>query len=446
MSVRGRSKLKRLRTSLELESTAKQQQYEQLNADFKNAQQQLQQFEAQTSEKDSYIEQLEENQLATKDEVKCKSEHISKLENYLKQRNQQLNDLLENLGQNLELEEQKVPDPTDIWAESLWQRHNEVISELTERLNSEIQVQADLQESSKAVTQELQETLNAQVEQISQLKQELAAQESIKEQLQDIEQDLLSGNDENQKEDMARMSRLEQELSEKTSEIGQYNAQLEQKLEALKQDFNLALDAHQGKPLWQQYDELIAQLSQHQHFDKETIASQHDSVLASELADKSALISQLQQTIEGQENHISRLKDKLDEKKLMFQDQGDSDIHGIQTTLKQQEAGQALIYEPEQTLANQGHTSLKTTVEKIQHLTQDVKQQLDQQLLNPVKEQIHQLTENVQKIPHQVLDNLNREWLNPAKEQIDATTDKVKHLPYNLKDFFNHKLASIKQH
>lgn len=529
MAARGRSKLKQLRSTLE----GKHEEYEQLNNDFSNAQQKLQELETQAVERDKSIEELKKQQQAAEN----RAVYTEKLEGHIRQRNQQLEELLDNLGQNLQLEDREKPQSRDIWADDLWQRHNEVVSELTTRLIREAQVQGELQQGLESATTKLSEKdaeteklkleLERQAQQLTQLEQDFATQKESMEKLQHEEQDLLSASDEKLRQNESRIAELEQllsetgrqmkeaeekseqlqlaldekntqieqieavrqelaeksaqleqlghvqektqfleqELNEKTRQlefmsgqtqtvsedsgrIGQLESELErqnalfaEKLQGLRQSCNLEMDNPEELSLAEQCDRLFAQLSEKLHSPQaETVAK---SEPVAKLAEKDGLIEELRQTIQGQENHIARLQYDLDEKKEELKAKGS---YGTSAAIVQkQQADEARIAELEKALADSGKGSLTKTAEKVQHLPEELKQQLGLQFLKPLKEQIHGLTENVQKLPGEALENLDENWVNPAKEQIGSTTEKVKHLPEQLKGFFSQKLSSLKK-
>jgi hypothetical protein len=129
------------------------------------AQLQAQELQQQLSEN---TEQLKINQELAINE----KERAEKLENQLKERNQQIAAIIQSFSTSFDLGERPVPQTEDLKAESLWQQLDRTITLLITRLRNEQQAKAELQTALQ--TETLKSTENEAV--ISTLQAGIAAQ------------------------------------------------------------------------------------------------------------------------------------------------------------------------------------------------------------------------------------------------------------------------------
>lgn len=171
--------------------------FESLNA----MQQQLQQSQEALAET---VEQMEKAQHAAQDET----QRALALEQLIYQRNQQIAGNIQTLATNFDLGERPLLASEDVKADSLWQQHDKVVTQLIERLRTEQQAKIELQQTCQAETAKLvektaklvekeamlevlQTTLAAHTNQLSRLEQTLEEQRAILQQ-QDSAQHALS--------------------------------------------------------------------------------------------------------------------------------------------------------------------------------------------------------------------------------------------------------------
>ncbi len=322
MATRGRSRLKQQRSTLEAEAASKREEHEQLNEDFGNAQQKIQEFETLIAEKDGNIEELKKQQQAAED----RAAHTEKLEGHIRQRNQQLEELLDSLGQNLQLEDSEKPQSRDIWADDLWARHNEVVSELTTRLIREAQVQGELQQGLEAANAKLSEKdaasakleqeLKQQAQKLTELEQNFAAQKESMEQLQHEEQDLLSASDEKLQQNQLRIAELEQLQSETAQQMKAAQETSEQ-LQLAADEKNTRIEQMEGaqQAVQQELADKSAQLELLGH------VQEKNQLLERELNEKSRQLEFMSgQTREdsGDDGRVRQLESELERQNALF--------------------------------------------------------------------------------------------------------------------------------
>lgn len=176
------------------------------------AQQQLQHTQEELA---TTLEQIEQAQSAVQDET----QRALTLEQLIYQRNQQIAGIIQTLATSFDLGERPLLATEDIKADSLWQQHDKVISQLIDRLRAEQQAKIELQqacqtESAKAAEKEalvsaLQTTLNNHTSQLSKLEQALEEQKSMLQQ-QNTSQQALSDTLKNYQTETARPAEPEQ--------------------------------------------------------------------------------------------------------------------------------------------------------------------------------------------------------------------------------------------
>jgi hypothetical protein len=123
------------------------------------------------------------------------------VEQLIYQRNQQIAGIIQTLATSFDLGERPLLASEDVKADSLWQQHDKVVNQLIERLRSEVQAKAELQQSCQAATSKLaeketllnalQSTLDNHTNQLSKLEQALEEQKSMLQQ-QNNSQEALS--------------------------------------------------------------------------------------------------------------------------------------------------------------------------------------------------------------------------------------------------------------
>ncbi len=158
-----------------------------------DVQQQLQQSQEESA---ASALQLEKVQRAVQDET----QRALKLEQLIYQRNQQIAGTIQTLATSFDLGERPLLASEDIKADSLWQQHDKVITQLIERLRTELQTKVELQqvcqaETAKLVEKEalfdtLQATLNTHANQLSQLELAFEEQKSLLQQQNNAQQAL----------------------------------------------------------------------------------------------------------------------------------------------------------------------------------------------------------------------------------------------------------------
>lgn len=162
---------------------------ENLNA----AQQQLQHSQEELA---TTVEQMENALRAAQDET----QRASTLEQLIYQRNKQIAGIIQTLATSFDLGERPLLASEEVKADSLWQQHDKVITQLIERLRAEQQAKIELQQTCQAETAKLTEkeamlevlqtTLAAHTNQLSKLEQALEEQKSILQQQDNAQQAL----------------------------------------------------------------------------------------------------------------------------------------------------------------------------------------------------------------------------------------------------------------
>ncbi|MGR9014704.1 MAG: hypothetical protein ACU83U_13785 [Gammaproteobacteria bacterium] len=183
------------------------------NENLNAAHQQVQHSQEELAET---VAQMEKAQSTAQNEA----QRALALEQLIYQRNQQIAGIIQTLATSLDLGERPLLATEDVKAEALWQQHNKVITQLTERLRTEQQAKVELQQACKAETAKLvekdvlikalQTTLDTHSNQLSKLEQAFEQQKSMLQQ-QDNAQQILSDTLKKYQEEVTRSVAQEQE-------------------------------------------------------------------------------------------------------------------------------------------------------------------------------------------------------------------------------------------
>ncbi|MDP1773071.1 MAG: hypothetical protein Q8L15_12375 [Methylobacter sp.] len=155
------------------------------------AQQQLQHTQEELA---ATVVQMEKAQGAVQDET----QRALALEQLIYQRNQQIAGTIQSLATSIDLGERPLLASEDVKADSLWQQHDKVITQLIDRLRTEQQAKVELQQTFQAETaklaekesllEALQPILASHTNQLSKLEQALDEQKAILQQQNDAQQ------------------------------------------------------------------------------------------------------------------------------------------------------------------------------------------------------------------------------------------------------------------
>lgn len=156
-------------------------------------QQQLQQSQEELAET---ALQMEKAQCAAQDET----QRAFTLEQLIYQRNQQIAGIIQTLTTSFDLGERPLLASEDVKADLLWQQHDKVITQLIERLRTELQAKIELQQTCQAETaklaekevllEALQTTIATHSDQLSKLEQALEEQKAMLQQQNNVQQAL----------------------------------------------------------------------------------------------------------------------------------------------------------------------------------------------------------------------------------------------------------------
>ncbi|WP_340121566.1 hypothetical protein [Methylobacter svalbardensis] len=143
------------------------------------------------------------------------------LEQLLYQRNQQIAGIIQTLATSFDLGERPLLASEDVKADSLWQQHDKVITQLTERLRTEQQAKIELQQACQAeatklvekdvLIKALQTTLDSHTSQLSRLEVAFEEQKTLLQQQQHNAHQVLSDTLKKYQADTARPVEPEQE-------------------------------------------------------------------------------------------------------------------------------------------------------------------------------------------------------------------------------------------
>ncbi|MDO9422593.1 MAG: hypothetical protein Q7T40_00165 [Methylobacter sp.] len=178
------------------------------------AQQQLQHSQEELAEA---VVHMEKAQSAAQNET----QRALTLEQLIYQRNQQIAGIIQTLATSFDLGERPLLASEDVKADSLWQQHDKVITQLTERLRTEQQAKIELQQACQAETAKrvekevlikaLQTTLDNHTSQLSRLEVAFEEQKTMLQQQQDNARQVLSDTLKKYQADMTRPVESEQE-------------------------------------------------------------------------------------------------------------------------------------------------------------------------------------------------------------------------------------------
>jgi hypothetical protein len=248
---------------------------ENLNA----VQQQLQQTQEELA---ATTEQMDKARNAAQDEA----QRALALEQLIYQRNQQVAGIIQSLATSFDLGERPLLASEDVKADSLWQQHDKVIAQLTERLRAEVHEKIELQKACQAETAKLvekeallevlQTTLAAHTNQLSKLEYALEEQKAILQQ-QDNAQQALADTLKKYQSDATRPAEPKPEII-KAVEIRQQPIQLEEESPTIV-DAPLA-QPEQDHQVVQVAEEPPAELIRHEEAPIESAAGEETVVVA----------------------------------------------------------------------------------------------------------------------------------------------------------------------
>lgn len=340
-----RSRLTQLRTTLEKEISASEQQRTQLATDLNHLQQKLQQTELNIAEQSAQIVHLEHAKQAAQTEA----EQALALKSSITQQNNKLEELNKALEQEFQLDAVDVQSDADsTQSELAWHKHYQIINRLSQRLHEAEQVRTELQQEQQsrqgswaeqeAAVSALTAAANQQAERAGQLEQALQDQ-----QIQFTQQQQQWQNSLNEKD--AALSTLTVIADERAERVGQ----LEQALQA--QQIQLTQEQQQWQSRLAEKDAAIGALTAgvneqaeragqlEQSLQQHTQLTQQQQNLHSSLAEKDAAISALNTTINEQAERIGQLEQSLQEQHIPFnqdrQQQLDSAVLQVQELKRQ---------------------------------------------------------------------------------------------------------------
>ena len=438
-----RSRLTQLRMTLEKEITTSEQQRTQLSTDLNNLQQKAQQTELNIIDQAAQIAQLEKDKQTAEIEVK----RALALKSSISQHNQKLAELNRCLEEDFQLESIDIqPVANSTQSELFWQKHYQVISQLSQRLHEAEKARTELQQEQQsrqgnlaekdAAVSALTAAANEQAERAGQLEQALQEQQIQFTQQQQHWQSSLTEKDAAfstltviANERAERVGQLEQSLQEQQIQLTQEQQfkveqqqqldhaalqlqQLKQQLvEQAAQPIDILEQQHPGIEFQENYQALEKKLADSESVIKELqaelMATQTGPVtvdpdLIKKLADQEAAITELNEALAGQANHLFRLEYDLEVKNAIIRDH-DSALQGIPATIvAKQEQAQARIAELER-------------------------------MLNPQQKVAENTLGKTQSKP--------LELFNPAKQKIEEITDAAKHFPGQFKGFYQKMLS-----
>lgn len=216
MSAQFRAKNDQLRMSLNDKETGGGQGDEAIVEDLGEAKQLIQNLKVELIDKDSLVGEMEKDM----QNIQVQAEHTIELEEHINHRNEQIFQIVDTLETDFDLgESRERPSVDDVWAEALWQRHNQLMTHLQNRLrtnNLPQDKQNDGQNNEdfakkEVIIAELTQTMETQSNHITKLEHELEAQK------QAMQESLLKAqaySTEIEEKTLARISELEKELHE----------------------------------------------------------------------------------------------------------------------------------------------------------------------------------------------------------------------------------------
>lgn len=180
------------------------------------AKQLIQKLKVELNDKDRLVGQMEKDI----QNIQVQTEYTHELEEHISHRNEQISQIVDSLETDFDLgESRELPAVDDVWAEALWNRHNELMTHLKSRLpaNALLQNKQSEGQSSEdvakkeAIIAELTQTLEIQSSHITKLENDLEAQ---KQAMQESLQKAQAHSTEVEEKTLARITELENELRE----------------------------------------------------------------------------------------------------------------------------------------------------------------------------------------------------------------------------------------
>ncbi len=179
----------------------------------------IQSLKLELSDKDKLVGQMEKDMQNMKEQT----EYTSELEEHINQRNEQIFQIVDSLETDFGLGDvQELPLVDDVWAESLWNRHSELMTHLRGRMKDNAMLQNnqsggqsfDDMAKKDAIIAELTQTLEKQSSLITKLENDLEAQKHTMQESLLKAQAHSSEIEATQEKTLARISELEKELLE----------------------------------------------------------------------------------------------------------------------------------------------------------------------------------------------------------------------------------------
>ncbi len=179
----------------------------------------IQSLKLELSDKDKLVGQMEKDM----QNMKERTEYTNELEEHINQRNEQIFQIVDSLETDFGLgDSQELPLVDDVWAESLWNRHSELMTHLRGRMKANAMLQNnqsggqsfDDMAKKDAIIAELTQTLEKQSSLITKLENDLEAQKHTMQESLLKAQAHSSEIEATQEKTLARISELEKELLE----------------------------------------------------------------------------------------------------------------------------------------------------------------------------------------------------------------------------------------
>ncbi len=177
----------------------------------------IQSLKLELSDKDKLVGQMEKDMQNMKEQT----EYTSELEEHINQRNEQIFQIVDSLETDFGLGDvQELPLVDDVWAESLWNRHSELMTHLRGRMKANAMLQNNQSDGQSfddmakkdAIIAELTQTLEKQSSLITKLENDLEAQKHTMQESLLKAQAHSSEIEATQEKTLARISELEKEL------------------------------------------------------------------------------------------------------------------------------------------------------------------------------------------------------------------------------------------
>ncbi|MFI3158579.1 MAG: hypothetical protein QX199_20745 [Methylococcaceae bacterium] len=484
-----RSRLTQLRMTLEKEITTSEQQRTQLSTDLNNLQQKAQQTELNIIGQAAQIAQLEKDKQTAEIEVK----RALALKSSISQHNQKLIELNRCLEEDFQLESIDIqPVANSTQSELFWQKHYQVISQLSQRLHEAEKARTELQQEQQsrqgnlaekdAAVSALTAAANEQTERAGQLEQALQEQQIQFTQQQQHWQSSLTEKD-------AALSTLTVIANERAERVGQLEQSLQEQqiqLTQEQQNWQSSLteqnavvssltataneQAERVRQLEQTLQEQQIQLTQEQQFKVEQQqqldhAALQLQQLKHQLAEQAAqpidILEQQHPGMEFQENYQALEKKLADSESVIKELQ--AELIATQTgpvtvdpdLIKKLANQEAAIAELNETLAGQANHlfRLEYDLEVKNSIIRDHDSPLQgipativakQEQAQARIAELERMLNPQQKVAENTLGKTQSkplELFNPAKQKIEEITDAAKHFPGQFKGFYQKMLS-----